>query len=282
MTVGNGAGGYRRQEGRPRHGGAWAGDSLVPLGGQLIGGPSAAWVPPGQMFPAGAVAVFGRGTDNQLWWKYQTASGWSPWASLGGRLTSAPAAAAMPTYGGSSGEVLVYVRGADGALWERTMHPHGTPRWIWEGWQGPYGRLLPGTGPAVAAGPFFFVAVTGTDRAVWLLPLLGGQPTWRSLGGQTTSTPGIALPYQDERIVAFARGLDHAAWYDQYDPVRPGAASGWHSLGGGLTSGVTALTTAQADQGPQKGATYLFALGPGNQALMRAGTWPALGGWTRP
>lgn len=37
-----------------------------------------------------ALAVFGRGTNNALWWRHQTASGWSNWQSLGGILTSAP------------------------------------------------------------------------------------------------------------------------------------------------------------------------------------------------
>jgi len=65
-----------------------------PAGGQLLGSPAAVWIP-------GDFPAFGRGTDNALWWLH---SG-SRWASLGGRVTSRPAAAAVtasgPTYGRS-------------------------------------------------------------------------------------------------------------------------------------------------------------------------------------
>ena len=42
------------------------------------------------------------------------AGSWSGWESLGGRLTSSPAAVSQ-----SSGKIDVFVRGTDGALWER-------------------------------------------------------------------------------------------------------------------------------------------------------------------
>lgn len=253
------------------------GDSPVNLGGRLLGGPSAVWIAPGGLFSAGAYAVFGRGTDSALWWRYQTASGWSPWAPLGGTLTSAPAAVAVGGQGASS-LVLVYARGADSALWERTFS--GVRGRNWQPWGSIGGRLLAGTGPAAAAtSTGGFVAVTGTSGAIWAgIDLAGSRGTvWHSLGGRTTASPGITTA-GDSTVVAFARGTDNAAWYDQFwwHPGN-GVTSAWHSLGGRLTSAPTAIPTAvNVPQGP----VYLFALGPDNQIWMRTGTWPGLRGWT--
>lgn len=98
------------------------GSNPVSLSCHLIGGPAAVWVPPGELFSAGAYVVSGRGTNNRLWWTHQTSTGWSKWASLGGTLTSKPSAHATPTFAGQSSLVLVNVRGSDGAVWERTLH----------------------------------------------------------------------------------------------------------------------------------------------------------------
>jgi len=247
----------------------------VNLGGRLLGGPAAVWIPPGQLFSAGTYAVFGRGTNSALWWTYQTASGWSKWASLGGTLTSGPAASAR-SFDRSSSMVFVYARGADGALWMRTFHNAR----IWAPWVSDGGRLLPGTGPAAVIGDGEFVAAVGTDRAIWVAMNLPGSPgfAWRSLGGRTTATPGIATPVTDT-VVAFARGTDNAAWYNEFWRHATYVKTGWHSLGGRLTSGTSAIPTmVNTPQGP----VYLFALGTDNQPLMRTGTWPALQGWTRP
>jgi hypothetical protein len=247
----------------------------VNLGGRLLGGPAAVWIPPGQLFSAGTYAVFGRGTDNALWWTYQTASGWSKWASLGGTLTSRPAASARPL-DNSSSLVFVYARGADGALWMRTLHAART----WERWVNVGGRLLPGTGPAAVTNDGEFAAAVGTDRAIWVAMNLPGSPgfVWRSLGGRTTASPGIAAPGTDT-VVAFARGTDNAAWYNEFWRHATYVKPGWRSLGGRLTSGTSAIPTmVNSPQGP----VYLFALGTDNQTLMRTGTWPDLQGWTRP
>jgi len=258
------------------------GSSPVSLGGQLIGGPAAVWIPPASQIPSGVVAVFGRGTDNALWWRHQTSVGWSPWASLGGRLTSKPAATATPYLSGpGDNSVFVVARGTDGAVWLRALQPAGTPlRLTWGPWGSVDGRVLPGTAPAVALTVGILVAAAGTDRAVWVAENLYGSPgfRWHSIGGRTSSGPGIAVP-ADGVAAAFARGLDNAAWYYEFRGQTAGVTVGWHSLGGDLTSGVTALT---AVQGFQTGSTYVLALGAGSQPQMASGVWPAINGWTRP
>src|SRR5208282_3921458 len=106
------------------------------LGGRLIGGPAVVQTPTG-------LAVFGRGTDNALWWTHQvTGLVWSSWQSLGGVITSAPAAAAGATVG--SGPLVALARGSNGALWARVQATNGT----WSGWHSLGGVLLSGTGPA--------------------------------------------------------------------------------------------------------------------------------------
>jgi len=50
--------------------------------------------------------------------------------------------------------------------------------------------------------------------------------------------PGIASP-SPNAVVAFVRGTDNAAWYNEFFGHTSGATVGWHSMGGNLTSGVT-------------------------------------------
>jgi hypothetical protein len=241
----------------------------VSLGGRLIGGPAAAYISPGPL-PISGFAVFGRGTDNRLWWRHQTSSGWTGWAPLGGALTSEPAvnigSAATP------GVLSVFVRGSDGALWGRTLRASVTGQMEWTPWISLGGRLLPGTAPAAAGNASgLFVAAVGTDHAVWVREQLAGKPpAWHSIGGKTAADPGLTSPAPNA-VAAFVRGTDNAAWYDEFSG-RTAVAAGWHSMGGQLTSGPTAVTRTATAQ------TSVFALGTDN--LPWANGWPAVSGWT--
>ncbi len=238
--------------------------SVTGLGGKLIGGPAVVQAATG-------LAVFGRGTDNALWWIRQAASGtWSSWQSLGGVITSQPGAVAGVTAG--PGPVAAFARGTDGALWYRAQATGGS----WSAWHSLGGKLLSGTGPAaVNADGGLAVAVTGTDHHVWLFGPMGMQVYgFLDFGGQTNSTPGITnLPgIMSPQLVVFARGTDNALWYKQ--SILPiGNPGGWTSLGGRLTSGPAAATVPG-------GKTYVFVLGTDNLPWMRNGTWPSLGAWT--
>ncbi len=69
--------------------------------------------------------LFVQGTDQALWTKYyQSASGWSGWQSLGGSLTSSPAA----TSPGSS-SIDVFARGTDGAVWYKDWNGAAWSSW---------------------------------------------------------------------------------------------------------------------------------------------------------
>ena len=67
--------------------------------------------------------VFVQGTDHTLWHKSLQGSAWSAWGSLGGKLTSSPAATSP-----ASGVIDVFVRGTDNGLWQKTYNG------AWSGW----------------------------------------------------------------------------------------------------------------------------------------------------
>jgi hypothetical protein len=243
--------------------------TTIALGGRLIGGPALAVAPAGVLRPTSALVVFGRGLDNALWWRHQTATGWTGWGSLGGRLTSKPAAAIDMSL--DFGRLNVFVRGTDGFLWYRVLGPAGWGRWsstIGDSHERS-GLLLTGTGPGASANEVAFVH---SDQHVIVLGRGGMANHFIDFGGRTTAEPGITRVQGSLPVVAFARGLDNALWYEESDlPLGP---RGWHRIGGGLTSGVTAATVPG-------GKTYVFVLGTDNRIWMKAGIWPALGGWTR-
>jgi hypothetical protein len=248
------------------------------LGGKLIGGPAAVSIPYGTL-PISGLAVFGRGTDNRLWWRHSSPDGWSGWAPLGGALTSKP----VVHIGGALAPdaLTVFVRGTNGAVYGRALH--GTPdtgQLVWEPWVSLGGKLLPGTAPASAGNASgLFVAAVGTDHAVWVSEQLVGKTpgAWHSIGGKTSADPAIVTP-SPNAVVALVRGTDNAAWYNEYFGHTAGVAIGWHSMHGGLTSGVTAITQRE---GTRYGPTSVFVLGTNNQPWMKSGTWPALSNWAR-
>jgi C1A family cysteine protease len=88
------------------------------LGGQLASGTG-----PAACSQGSRLDVFAEGTNGALYQKTSTGS-WSGWISLGGALTSSPAATS-PT----SGVIDVFVRGTDYALWERSYN-NGWSGWI--------------------------------------------------------------------------------------------------------------------------------------------------------
>jgi hypothetical protein len=229
-------------------------EAIVSYGGHLVSGPA----PISTTGDSSAQTVFGQGTDDQLWWTQGANSSWAP---LGGVLTSKPGAANVDatTYS-------VFARGSDGAVWERD---HGGSQW--DAWHSLGGQVLAGTGPAAAytsGDGETWVAVTGTDHAVWYLNLASNIPQngWASLQGKTNASPGLTAPAASS-LAAFARGADNAGYYNEII----GGAQGWHSIGGRLTSGLAASSS---------NGTSVFGLGTDNQMYETNGTFPAFGPWT--
>jgi hypothetical protein len=244
-----------------------SGNPAMPWGsGRLIGGPA-------PLIYSGTVFAFGRGTDNQLWFSSEGAlGGWDP---LGGRLTSKPGVASL---GGAS--YAVFVRGTDGAVWERVFN--GLK---WLAWTRLGGQLLAGTAPAAAylsgVGKLW-IAVVGTNHQVYL-KLANGVGGFFSVGGQTTVDPALteASTVTPNTLAIFYRGPDDAAYWNRYSEAE-GLAT-WQSLGGRFTSGLSAAT------GIVNGAvsTYTIGLGTNSEVFGNVGTWtasnpvtPTFSGWS--
>jgi len=192
------------------------------------------------------------------------------WQSLGGYLTSAPAATS-PTSGAvdvfvrgtdnalwwrhwsgqdwstwtslggyltsspaavswGPGRIDVFVRGGDGALWHQGYH--GT----WDSWESRGGVLAPGTGPAACSwgAGRLDVFVEGMDGALWSKAYQNGWSDWNPLGGVLTASPAATSPASGV-IDVFVRGTTGALWQKEY-------SNGWHDwspLGGQLAPGTS-------------------------------------------
>lgn len=202
------------------------------IGGITLDGPSVASPGPGEF------DVVVRGTDGAVWQDQYVNGSWSGWTSLGGIITSRPAAAV------DGGGLYVAGRGTDGAAWERPASPAGR-------WQSLGGMVAAGTGPAAAvdASGDLAVFVQGVDGALW--ENRGGS--WSGLGGAVQGDPG-ASSVSAGHLEGFVRGgYDGALWHRWWS-----ASAGWSpwvSLGGIVTSGPAAATY----QG--SGRQDVFALG---------------------
>lgn len=123
--------------------------------------------------------------------------------------------------------------------------------------------------------------MVGTNRQVYVDPV-GASNVFVSLGGQTTADPALTpanpplTPISAEALAVFCRGTDGAGYYSWYtrDSVSP-----WRSMGGKLTTGVSAATATVSGQI----TTYTAGLGTSNGEYADVGTWPsgtpAFSGW---
>lgn len=224
---------------------------------------------PAPVYTGTALYVFGQGTDNGLWYSQYTGTSWTAWAPLGGVLTSKPGAVSP-----GSGNFTVFVRSGDGAVYQRAY----TPAPGFGLWQMVGGQVLAGTGPtdAALANGHVYVGVVGTDNHVYLK--IANQSTgFFSIGRRTTANPALTAIENGTALAVFARGTDDAGYYNYY--TEAGGPAGFASMGGRLTSGVTAATATD-------GSTYTFGLGTDSQVYYRNATWsgsaPAFtGGWTK-
>jgi hypothetical protein len=99
-------------------GSTWS--SWYKIGGQLASGTG----PGACSWGSGRLDVFVQGTDGQLWHRWYTGTSWSGWESLGGKLTSSPAATSP-----GNGLIDVFVRGTDNAVWQKTYNG------VWSSWK---------------------------------------------------------------------------------------------------------------------------------------------------
>jgi hypothetical protein len=102
-------------------GGSGGMTGLNQLGGQIQGElATAAFTDKGKP----RVAVFGRGTDNALWWQAGDSKGtWYGWAKIGGQMKYSPACDAL------NGKVYCAVVGLDNAVWVTSQSDASVSKW---------------------------------------------------------------------------------------------------------------------------------------------------------
>ncbi|WP_324276180.1 hypothetical protein [Blastococcus brunescens] len=233
---------------------------------------------PGRMLKAPAavtgngsrIDLFVVGADRALWHTVTTVdgsgrpTGFAPWQSLGGVLTSSPAAASS-----TSGRLIVSGRGADGAIWSRTWDGGG-----WQQWRSAGGLSVSAPAVDVVGADTYRMLVVGTDGGVWSQQVAAatGVPTsaWGALGEATTVAPATSATAwwaRDIRAVGYATGSG----------VRQRWADGrLVPLGGAVTSALGLV-----EFGPS--TTWTFARGTDNALWVNVftgtgGTWRKIGG----
>ena len=202
---------------------------------------------------SGTLSVFYQSAAHSLTEMSYAQGRWSSPQSLGGALTSGPAAISV---GPEPETTYVYARGTDDAIWYRASTGGGP----WSRWASLGGRATgaPTTSSGVPThydlGPT--VWVRGTDGALWQNSGAG----WFSLGGRLISDPAASpvaagnYPILGSAVIA-ALGTDHAVWA-YFETDRPAGGSGWQRVGG------------RSDVAP--------AVGPGGSPVYARGTDNAL------
>jgi len=127
-------------------------------------------------------------------------------------------------YALGSSRIDVFVRGTDGAIYEKTTTNSGSS---WGGWVSLGGQIPVNTVPAACswgAGRLDLFAY-GTDGQMWWKYTTNGGSSWsgwHSLGGKLAPHTG---PGVDEALHLFVQGTDNQLWF-----WNGGAA--WRTLGG--------------------------------------------------
>lgn len=179
----------------------------------------------------GVLEMYTRSAAGALQQQVQDEAGrWSAVRSLGGRITSAPAAVSM-----SAGRTDVFARGGEGQLVQKYF-ANGR----WSPWQHLGGRFT-GAPSVVSWAPgrldVFARGADGTLGHIWFAA--GRWFGWESLGGSLASAPS-AVAMVPGRLDVFARGTDGSLQHAYY----PGGGwSRWSSLGGTLYSQPAAVST---------------------------------------
>jgi hypothetical protein len=191
--------------------------------------------------PDGAIHVFARGDDRNIYRNVGKGTAWSGWqADMGaGTFVSGPAAVA------AKDGIHVFACGDDRAVWHNFWNGK-----VWSGWGG--SDLAGGTmtsAPAAVVTPddFIHVFARGDDRNIW--HNFGWGKTWNGWKGGELGEGGVlmsgptAVVTKDGTIHVFACGVDRTVWHSF------GKGQVWNGWKGGelgpgtLTSGPTAAVT---------------------------------------
>jgi hypothetical protein len=164
------------------------------------------------------------------------------------------------------GDMRMFVRGTDGAVWTRSWNGSS-----WSGWSSLGGVAT--SGPvAITRGNIYDVFVRGGDNAYYhkyFTPAAGWYPSWERIGGAFSSAPGASLRQGTGEIDVVGVGTDgqlhHGYW---------AAGSGWSAfgaLGGGLSGRPSSVS-------PAAGIIDVYLRGTDHQLYQKS--WISGSGWT--
>lgn len=146
---------------------------------------------------------------------------------IGGVITSAPDAAAW-----STARTDVFVRGAEGGLWDATSTA-GVWTWTYLG-----GRILDDPAAVSWGTNRLDVFVRGIDNALWHRAFyVDTWFPWEKLGGYITSGPDV-VSWSPNRLAVYVSGSEHGLWQVAWD----GVAWSWSFVGGRITSDPGAIS----------------------------------------
>jgi hypothetical protein len=161
--------------------------------------------------------VLARGQDTSLIERSKQGEVWSPWRSIGGSLSSAPAAVSWaPT------RIDVVARAQGDRLVQAWSQG------IWSDFVAFPLQGIPDSPPTICAWEpaRLDVFALGTDRTLRHLFYWGRWSGWESLGGELSSAPA-AVSWGKGRIDVVARGAGNSMQHRYYNGV---GWSGWESL----------------------------------------------------
>lgn len=185
---------------RMADGGDW-----TSIGGAASSGPAA------MVRGDGTLDVFVRGVNEELFQRSRRGGEWSDWISLGGQLTSAPAAVERK----GTANIEVFVRGTDNALHHRWYQPGSG----WSAWSSMGGSIA--SAPAIVSRKegWADVLVRWSDNRIWQKyfdPAVGWSDwfetprVWATLSAPSATVPG------EGRVEAFHRGTNNFLYQRSY------------------------------------------------------------------
>jgi hypothetical protein len=211
--------------------------------------------------------VFVRGEDGGLWHTWRVdGQDWAAWASLGGRLTSDPAAVSD-----AYGSVHVFALGRDGVL----LHRHYRTN-AWSSWESQGGAWSSAPGVASWGGSRLDVFLRGADNALyhrwrgalatpWQERRLPGPP-----GGAGSFAPA-AISRNAGLIDLFVVTADGSLQHLSYEDAGAGWAAAWTEVHAGPWQSSPAVASFH----PQHMALFLRQADLG----LWHRNWPPLAGW---
>lgn len=250
-----------------------------PTSADLVGSPIAAGTGPSACVLNGSTSmyVFVKGYDGALWyriWSLTTYTWTGSWVSLGGQLTSSPAATSTTESGFAA--IEVYVRGTTGAVYGKE---YWQGAWM-SGWYQPGGnggQVAPGTGPGTASmNNRIDIYVEGTTGAMYnyTWTAASGWGTWQNRGGVLTSSP--AAVWRDTFIDVYVRGSNGAIYGDEC--YYPSNSWTWYLVGGQAAAGTGPTVCTYGSIAADTSRLDLFV--QGTTGAMYNRTWYMPTGWS--